>query len=97
MSAIYQKNRKTYFFVGTVKREINDEELLLTPLHPLNMAYQLHLYSIDTSVISEEDDELLLKFQQLYLLPIISQNPITKGRCTMIPLNRSIQRSGKFM
>lgn len=83
------KEQKDLFFVGTIKRTINEQELMLTPLHPLNIAYQLHVDSIDTSVILESEMDLLKKFQQLYLLPFINQDPFTKERCTLIPIEQS--------
>lgn len=83
------KEHRDLFFLGTIKRTVNEQELLLTPLHPLNLAYQLHINDIDTSIILESELDLLQRFQQLYLLPIISQDPYTKERCTMIPIEQN--------
>ena len=48
-----------------VKREIEDKELLFTPLHPLNIAYQLHLLNcIDDETMA---DEVLKKFTSTIL------------------------------
>ena len=62
----YQKN---LFKIGTIKREVEDRELILTSLHPLNIAYQLHLLNcIDDETMA---DEVLKKFTSTYLLPYI--------------------------
>lgn len=63
------KREKQLFKIGTIKREIGEHELLFTPLHPLNIAYQLHL----NNEIDEEDtdESILKKFTSTYLLPYI--------------------------
>lgn len=63
------KSQKNLFKIGTIKRNIEDEELIFTPLHPLNIAYQLQL---NNGIDSEEmDEEVLKKFTSTYLLPYI--------------------------
>ena len=63
------KKHKNLFRMGTIKRNIEDKELIFTSLHPLNIAYQLHLsYEIDNEVI---DEDVLKKFTSTYLLPYI--------------------------
>lgn len=63
------KKEKNLFKIGTLKREIEDKELLFTPLHPLNIAYQLHL---NKEVDEDETEESILKkFTSTYLLPYI--------------------------
>ena len=63
------KNQKNLFKLGTIKRKIDEEELIFTSLHPLNIAYQLHLsHGIDSEEI---DEEVLKKFTSTYLLPYI--------------------------
>ena len=63
------QSEKNLFRIGTIKREIEDRELMFTSLHPLNMAYQLHLInSVDDENIA---DEVLKKFTSTYLLPYI--------------------------
>ena len=63
------KSEKNLFRIGTIKRQIEDRELIFTSLHPLNIAYQLHLnYAIDTE---EMTDDVLKKFTSTYLLPYI--------------------------
>lgn len=63
------KKERHLFKIGTIKREIEDKELLFTPLHPLNIAYQLHL----NNEIDEDDtaEDILKKFTSTYLLPYI--------------------------
>jgi DNA phosphorothioation-dependent restriction protein DptH len=61
--------QKDLFKIGVIKRQIEDGELLLTSLHPLNIAYQLHV----SNEIADEsiDDEIIKKFSSTYLLPYI--------------------------
>lgn len=63
------KEQKNLFKIGTIKREIEDRELMLTSLHPLNVVYQIHI----NEEINEEvmDDEIIKKFTSTYLLPYI--------------------------
>lgn len=63
------QSEKNLFKIGTIKREVEDRELIFTSLHPLNIVYQLHLLNcIDDETIS---DEVLKKFTSTYLLPYI--------------------------
>ncbi|WP_252242691.1 DNA phosphorothioation-dependent restriction protein DptH [Clostridium sp. ZS2] len=64
------KKQKNLFKIGMIKREIEDKEIVLTPLHPLNIAYQLHL----CNEVHEEtmEDEILKKFSSTYLMPYIT-------------------------
>ena len=63
------QSEKNLFRIGTIKREIEDRELVFTSLHPLNIAYQLHLLNcVDDETM---DDEVLKKFTSTYLLPYI--------------------------
>lgn len=63
------KSEKNLFRIGTIKRQVEDRELIFTSLHPLNIAYQLHLnYCIDSE---EMTDDVLKKFTSTYLLPYI--------------------------
>lgn len=61
--------QKNLFKIGIIKREIEDKELILTSLHPLNIAYQLHINEIISNEIM--DDEVIKKFTSTYLLPYI--------------------------
>ena len=63
------KEQKNLFRLGTIKREIEDRELIFTPLHPLNIAYQLKLNrELKEEVII---DDIIKKFTSTYLLPYI--------------------------
>ncbi|MEF9952437.1 MAG: DNA phosphorothioation-dependent restriction protein DptH [Clostridium sp.] len=55
--------------IGVIYKTDGDKEIMLTPLHPINIAYQLHL----NSVISDEvvDDVILKLLGGKYLLPYI--------------------------
>lgn len=63
------KEQKSLFKIGVIKREIEDKELILTSLHPLNIAYQLHI----NEQINDEnmEDDIIKKFTSTYLLPYI--------------------------
>lgn len=63
------QSEKNLFKIGTIKREVEDRELIFTSLQPLNIAYQLHLLNcIDDETMA---DEVLKKFTSTYLLPYI--------------------------
>lgn len=63
------KEQKSLFKIGVIKRDIEDREIILTSLHPLNIAYQLHLNEQTGSESMEE--EVIKKFTSTYLLPYI--------------------------
>lgn len=63
------KEQKSLFKIGVIKRDIEDREIILTSLHPLNIAYQLHLNEQTGSESMEE--EIIKKFTSTYLLPYI--------------------------
>jgi len=68
--SILTKEQKNLFKIGTIKREVEDRELMLTPLHPLNIAYQLH---ISNELAGDEmNDEIIKKLSSTYLLPYIA-------------------------
>ncbi len=64
------REHNNLFKIGVIKREIEDKEMLLTPLHPLNISYQLHLYNEIGNETLEED--ILKKFSSSYLMPYIT-------------------------
>lgn len=70
---VLKKEQKNLFRIGSIKREIEDREILFSSLHPLNIAYQINLYNfIDDEGI---DDDILKKFTSTYLLPyIVNEN-----------------------
>ncbi|MBM6859978.1 DUF87 domain-containing protein, partial [Clostridium saudiense] len=66
------REQKNLFKIGTIYREIEDREIILTPLHPLNIAYQLHLNTeVGTDSISED---VIKKLTSTYLLPYIQNS-----------------------
>ena len=56
-----------HFFVGR-----NDEELLLTPFHPLNLAYQLQLCK--ETKFENATDIVIDRLNSIYLLPYTKHN-----------------------
>lgn len=64
------KEQKNLFKIGVIQRYVGDREIMFTPLHPLNIAYQLHL----NNYIKEEvlTDEAIKKLTSTYLLPYIN-------------------------
>lgn len=63
------KEQKNLFRIGVIKREIEDKEIIFTPLHPLNIAYQIQIN--DQIGIESMEDEVIKKFTSTYLLPYI--------------------------
>ncbi|QYK60757.1 DNA phosphorothioation-dependent restriction protein DptH [Paenibacillus sp. S25] len=58
--------------IGTIKKGPKDPEWLFTPLHPLNIAYQLQLNDLIGSEVI--NDELLRSLRPTNLLPYVSFN-----------------------
>lgn len=57
--------------IGTIKVEDGENEILLTPLHPLNIMYQMELQKqIGNERLHES---LIKKLESLYLLPYIAE------------------------
>lgn len=68
--SILTKEQKNLFKIGTIKREVEDRELMLTPLHPLNIAYQIH---VSNELFGDEmNDDIIKKLSSTYLLPYIA-------------------------
>ena len=83
-----KKDIKGLFYLGMVKREYGDREILLSPLHPVNIAYQLFIQNTDIRGIEEEQYTLLRKYQQTSLLPYINFNPATEEPCIYSPVEQ---------
>ena len=83
------KQKKDLFYVGMIVRTVGDKEIMLTPLHPLNVAYQLFMEKEDTSNISNEEKDILLKLQSRNLLPYITMNPITEENTVYVPVQQN--------
>lgn len=66
------KEQKNLFKLGSIKRKIEDKEFMLTPLHPLNIAYQLYVNNaLDNEAM---EDDIIKKFTSTYLLPYIMED-----------------------
>ncbi len=64
-----KKQHSNILKIGTIKREDGDNEILLTPLHPINVMYQIRLAE---EVGNEKlNDQLGKKLDSIYLLPYL--------------------------
>lgn len=81
--------QKDIFYIGMIKRNRSDNEIMLTPLHPINIAYQLYIMNLDLKCIDDFETDLIRKFQHLYLLPYININPYTKEQAVYIPIEQA--------
>lgn len=96
MDAINQIEEDTYlseeqkglFCLGMLERNYGDKEILISPLHPINVVYQLYINT--QNIIGLEDDEmdLLRRFQQTALLPYINIDPLTRESKNYIPIEQ---------
>lgn len=60
------------FALGMIRRTYGDQEILLTPLHPINVAYQLLVLDQNVDGLAEDELDLMRKFQHTSLLPYIN-------------------------
>lgn len=81
--------QKDIFYIGMIKRNRDDEEVMLTPLHAINIAYQLQIKDVDTTCIDDIETDLIRKFQHVYLMPYININPYTKDQAVYIPIEQT--------
>ncbi|WP_339281665.1 DNA phosphorothioation-dependent restriction protein DptH [Paenibacillus sp. FSL H8-0282] len=66
------QTQRDLVLLGTIRKGLKDPEWLYTPLHPLNLAYQLQLKDlIDKETIN---DELLRTLRPTHLVPYVSFN-----------------------
>lgn len=86
--AYLKDEEKGLFYLGLVKRQYGDQEILLTPLHPINVAYQLFINKQDVGGLVDEEFDLLRKFQNASLLPYINIDPYTKERKIYMPIEQ---------
>jgi DNA phosphorothioation-dependent restriction protein DptH len=64
------KIQRDLVLIGTIQRQFGDKEWLFTPLHPLNIAYQLQLnQSLGSEIVN---DELLKILRSTNLVPFIT-------------------------
>lgn len=80
--------QKSLFYLGVIKREVDEKEIMLTPLHPINIAYQLHVSYEKIDGLEEDDTDLIRRFQQTALLPYININPTLGERSIYIPVEQ---------
>lgn len=78
---------RNLFYLGMIKRQYGDYEILLSPLHPINVAYQLFINGQNIEGINIDDNEgdLLRQFQYSSLLPYINIDPYSKESKVYIP------------
>lgn len=62
-------NQSNLLFLGTVVQDYDEQIISMSPLHPLNVLYQLTLMNEES--IGEVRDDLVEKLSPLYLLPYI--------------------------
>lgn len=60
------------FALGMIRRTYGEQEILLTPLHPINVAYQLLVLEQNVDGLAEDELDLMRKFQHTSLLPYIN-------------------------
>ena len=66
---VLSKKQRDLFKLGTIYRTDGEEEIMLTPLHPINVSYQL---MINDMIGDEEVEENILKLlSSRYLIPYI--------------------------
>ncbi|MGL4450603.1 MAG: DNA phosphorothioation-dependent restriction protein DptH [Sarcina sp.] len=65
-----EKSQKDLLKIGTITKLIDDNEILFTPLHPINVIYQLTINDeLKSEVLS---DSTIKKLTSTYLLPYLS-------------------------
>lgn len=79
---------KNLFYLGMIKRQYGDYEILLSPLHPINIAYQLFINKQNIEGLEDSDIDLLRKFQHTALLPYINIDPFSKESKVYIPIEQ---------
>lgn len=82
------EEQKSLFLLGIVKKVYGDQEILLSPLHPINIAYQLFMNIQDIDGLEDDEFDLLRKFQQTSLLPYINLDPYTRESKIYIPVEQ---------
>lgn len=62
-------DQSNILFLGTIVQDYDEQIISMSPLHPLNVLYQLTL--LDEDAVGEVRDDLVEKLSPLYLLPYI--------------------------
>ena len=83
------EEERNIFYLGMIKRQYGDFEVLLTPLHPINITYQLFINSQNIDGLEDGDMDLLRKFQHTSLLPYINIDPYTTEKKLYIPIEQN--------
>lgn len=67
-----EQKHKDLIKIGTIQKNDGDKELLFTPLHPINVSYQIF---INRRIGDEElTEEILKKLSSVYLIPYFYNN-----------------------
>lgn len=82
------EEERNIFYLGMIKRQYGDNEILLTPLHPINIAYQLFVNEQNIEGLEDTGVELLRRFQHTSLLPYINIDPYSKEKKVYIPVEQ---------
>ena len=82
------EEQKGLFYLGMVKRQYGDKEILLSPLHPINIVYQLYINTQEIAGLEDEEFDLLRKFQQTSLMPYINIDPYSKEKKIYMPIEQ---------
>ncbi|MBD5476839.1 MAG: DNA phosphorothioation-dependent restriction protein DptH [Lachnospiraceae bacterium] len=82
------EEQKGLFYLGIVKRNYGDKEILLSPLHPINVAYQLFINGQQIGGLEEDEIDLLRKFQQTAMLPYINMDLSSKIPKVYLPVEQ---------
>lgn len=82
------EEERNIFYLGMIKRQYGDYEILLTPLHPINVAYQLYIKKEKIDGLEDTGIDLLRKFQHTALLPYINIDPYSKESKLYIPIEQ---------
>lgn len=82
------EKQKGLFCLGIIERNYGDNEILISPLHPLNIAYQLFINTQDITGLEDDETALLRRFQQTALLPYINIDPLTGEPKNYVPMEQ---------
>ena len=86
--AYLNKEQKGLFCLGIIEKKYGDKEILISPLHPIDIAYQLFMNTQDISGLEEDETDLLRRFQQTALLPYINIDPLSKEPKNYMPVEQ---------
>ena len=86
--AYLNEAQKGLFCLGMIERNYGDKELLISPLHPINIAYQLFINTQDITGLEEDEMDLLRRFQHTALLPYINIDPLSRESKNYVPVEQ---------